>query len=253
MQEATGRPTPIAGLLAVLGGALLAIGSFLDWAEVSGGGTSVTASGIDGTDGWITLVAGVLVLLAGVALLGVAGRKIIAIVAIVAGLVGGGVGLYDALTAKDRVLDDAAEELAPQVGNTPEEVRALLDQAIDAGEIGISISIGLYMVIIGGVLGIVGGVLGLRSPAAAPVAAEASMPGGVVPPEPAPAVGASAAADPGPVTDPPAQPPPPAEPPVSVEPPAAPPTTSEPPASTESGPDTEPPAPPPPAEGSAPS
>lgn len=253
MQEATGRPTPIAGLLAVLGGALLAIGSFLDWAEVSGGGTSVTASGIDGTDGWITLVAGVLVLLAGVALLGVAGRKIIAIVAIVAGLVGGGVGLYDALTAKDRVLDDAAEELAPQVGSTPEEVRALLDQAIDAGEIGISISIGLYMVIIGGVLGIVGGVLGLRSPAAAPVAAEASMPGVVVPPEPAPAVGASAAADPGPVTDPPAQPPPPAEPPVSVEPPAAPPTSSEPPASTESGPDTEPPAPPPPAEGSAPS
>ena len=50
MQAAeTKRPTPLGGILALVGGALLVIGSFLDWAEVSGTGTTVTASG---TEGW---------------------------------------------------------------------------------------------------------------------------------------------------------------------------------------------------------
>lgn len=161
-QQVVGPSAPIAGTMAISGGALLAIGSFLAWAEMSGGGTSVTASGIDGSEGWITLVCGLLVLFAGITLLRAGGTRAIAIVAIVAGLVGWGVGLYDALTAKDRVLDDKAEELAGQLGETAEAVRALLDQAIDAGELGISLSIGLYMVIAGGALGVAGGVLGMR-------------------------------------------------------------------------------------------
>ena len=50
MQAAeTKRPTPLGGILALVGGALLVIGSFLDWAEVSGTSTTVTASG---TEGW---------------------------------------------------------------------------------------------------------------------------------------------------------------------------------------------------------
>lgn len=202
MQEATGRPKPIAAILAVLGGALLALGSFLAWAEVSGGGTSVTAKGVDGSDGWVTLVAGVILALAGITFVRMAGKKAIAILAIVAGLVGGGVGLYDALTAKDRVLDDAAEELAPQVGGTAEEVRALLDQAIDAGEIGISISIGLYMVIVGGALGIVGGVMGMKASAPAPAMPASTMPAAAPAPAEPPAVEMSSMGE-----DPPAPPP----------------------------------------------
>jgi hypothetical protein len=178
-QQVTRSPAPIAGILAIGGGVLLALGSFLAWAEVSGGGTSVTASGIDGSDGWITLICGLLVLFAGVMLLRAGGRRAVAIVAVAAGLVGGGVGLYDALTAKDRVLDDAAEELAGQFGATAEAVRTILDEAIEAGELGISISIGLYMVIAGGALGVVGGILGMRrapQQVAAPVTAPASPP-----------------------------------------------------------------------------
>ena len=46
MQESTtGRSAPLAAILAIAGGALLALGSFLAWAEVSGSGTSVTAFG----------------------------------------------------------------------------------------------------------------------------------------------------------------------------------------------------------------
>ena len=183
MQESTGRSTPLAAILAIAGGALLAIGSFLAWAEVSGGGTSVTATGTDGTDGWITFVAGLIVLVVGVTFLRGGGKRALAILAIVAALVGGGVGLYDALTAKDRVLNDAAEELAGQFGGTTEEVRALLDQAIDAGELGISLAIGLYLVIAGGALGIVGGFMGMKSSTAAPaMPVMGSMPGASAPP-----------------------------------------------------------------------
>jgi hypothetical protein len=158
----TGTPgrAPIGAILAIAGGALLGIGSFLAWAEVSGGGTSVTAKGIDGSDGYITLGAGGVALLVGVVLLRQAPRAL-AILAIVAGLVGGGVAVYDALTAKDSVLGSAAEELAPTVGASPEEVRELLDQAIDAGQLSISLSTGIYVVIVGGVLALVGGIMSL--------------------------------------------------------------------------------------------
>jgi hypothetical protein len=89
-------------------------------------------------------------------------KRLLAVLVVLAGLIGGAVGLYDALTAEDSVLDTAAEEIAPTLGASVDEVRALLDQAIDAGEISISISIGLYIVIGGGVLALVGGLLSMR-------------------------------------------------------------------------------------------
>ena len=120
----------------------------------------------------------------------------LAVLVILAGIVGGGIGLYDALTAKDSVLDAAAEELAPTFGASAEQVRLALDQAIDAGQLSVSISIGLYVVIAGGVVALIGGILGLRGSTAEPAAAPgtvASAPppavvteGGTVPPAPMP-------------------------------------------------------------------
>ena len=186
---------PVGAILAMVGGVLLAVGSFLAWAEVSGGGTSVTAKGVDGSDGYITLAAGAVALLVGIAMTRQA-RRMLAVLVILAGIVGGGIGLYDALTAKDSVLDAAAEELAPTFGASAEEVRAALDQAIDAGQLSVSISIGLYVVIAGGVVALIGGILGLRGSTAEPAAAPgtvASAPppavvneGGTVPPAPMP-------------------------------------------------------------------
>src|SRR3990170_873229 len=49
-----------AGLI-ILGGAGLAIGSFLPWGEIFG----ITASGMDGSDGWFTLNAGILLVVVG--------------------------------------------------------------------------------------------------------------------------------------------------------------------------------------------
>jgi hypothetical protein len=185
--------TPVAGILGVIGGALLAVGSFLAWAEVSGGGTSVSAKGVDGSDGYITLVAGLVAVVAGV-VMAKSTRRLLAVLVILAGIVGGGIGLYDALTAKDSVLDAAAEELAPAFGVSAQEVRTVLDQAIDAGQLSVSISIGLYVVIGGGVVALVGGILGLRGsgePAvpgqtAAPATPATSIGGPGVTPDPMP-------------------------------------------------------------------
>ena len=197
---------PVGAILAIVGGALLAVGSFLAWAEVSGGGTSVTAKGVDGSDGYITLAAGAVALLVGIAMTRQA-RRMLAVLVILAGIVGGGIGLYDALTAKDSVLDAAAEELAPTFGASAERVRVALDQAIDAGQLSVSISIGLYVVIAGGVVALIGGILGLRGLAAEPAATAgtfASAPppavvteGGTVPPAPTPPLAAAPPTDQG--------------------------------------------------------
>jgi len=209
MQQSAGRrSTPIGPILAIVGGALLAIGSFLTWATVSGAGTEVSAKGVDGSDGYYTLVAGLVALACGLVSMK-AGRRALAVVAIVAGLLGAGVGLYDALTAKDRVLDSAAEQAATQLGATPEEVRTFLDEAIDAGQLSISITIGLYVVIGGGVIAIVGGVMQMGGKGA--TASAPSMPGGFA---------ATSAAPPAAAPMPSEMAPPPAAPPAP--PPAAP-------------------------------
>jgi hypothetical protein len=124
---------------------------------------------------------------------------VLAVLAVVAGLVGSGIGLYEALTTEERVVDTVAEELAPDLGASAEQVRAALDEAIDAGQLSVTISIGLYVVIAGGVLALVGGILGLPGTATEPVAAggftssqpEATIAGGDVPTAPMPPPAAS--------------------------------------------------------------
>ena len=195
----TAPRAPLAGILGIVGGALMAVGSFLAWAEVSGGGTSVTAKGVDGSDGYITLVAGLVAVVLGI-VMARGTKRVLAVLVILAGIVGGGIGLYDAVTAKDSVLDAAAEELAPSFGTSAERVRTALDQAIDAGQLSVTISIGLYVVIAGGVVALVGGILGLRGSGEPAAASETAAP--------APPVTAMGAPD-----APPAPMPPPASPP----------------------------------------
>ena len=90
-------------------------------------------------------------------------KKAMAVIAIVAGLIAGGVAVYDAVTAKERVLDEAASQVASSAGVSKTEARAFLDQAVDSGQVGISLSFGIFVVMAGGVLGLIGGVMGLRS------------------------------------------------------------------------------------------
>jgi len=196
MSQRERRAAPTAAIVTIVGGVLLAVASFLPWAKVSGSGASVTAKGLDGSDGYITLAAGLIAVVAGLVMLR-ATRRVLAVVAVLVGLVGGGIALYDALTAKDSVLDAAAEELAPSFGVSADQVRAALDQAVDSGTLGVSIGVGLYIAIAGGLVAIAGGVLGLRETVAEPAAA---------PTAPTPATPSAPAQD---TRESPASPPPP--------------------------------------------
>src|SRR4029453_13916886 len=84
---------PIAMILGVVGGALMALGSFLAWAGGSGGQATVPARGIDGSDGYITLVAGLVAIVAGI-VMARGTKRVLAVLVILAGIVGGGIGLY---------------------------------------------------------------------------------------------------------------------------------------------------------------
>ena len=182
----------VAGILGLVGGTLLALGSFLAWAEVSSGYASVTAKGVDGSHGYITLVAGVIAVVAGI-MMARGARRALAVLVILAGIVGGGIGLYDALTATDSLFDAAVEDLETS-GATPQQARRVLDQAIDAGQLSVSISVGLYVVIGGGVVALVGGTLGLRDagetavrgPTTAALAPATTIGGPDAPPAPMP-------------------------------------------------------------------
>jgi hypothetical protein len=129
--------------------------------------------GLDDSYGYFTLAAGSFALVVGIVMRRGAKREL-AVLAVLAGLVGGGVGLYEALTIRDSVLDAAAEQLAPSFELSTEQVRVALDQAIETGQLGLSISIGLYAVIAGGVVALVGGIVGLGGSPSEPAAAETS-------------------------------------------------------------------------------
>jgi len=156
---------PVGGLLALSGGLLLCVGTFLDWATVSGGGQRVTARGVDASLGYTTLAAGLVALGVGIVMTRwVTPPELVgtlSALAIFAGVVGCGIGVYEALMTQDGILDAAAKRLAPSFGST-ERARALLDQAVDAGRISFSVGVGVYIVIAGGVVALAGGIAGLR-------------------------------------------------------------------------------------------
>lgn len=186
---------------------MLVVGSFQAWSEISGGGTTAALYGIpDRSLAWVTLGAGiaVLVLTFLVALTRGSARRAFAALAMVAALVGGAVGVYEAATAKNAVLDDFAEQLSDDYGGSPAEMRELLDQAVGAGQLVVSTGVGVYLAIAGGALGLVGSALAMRkSPAAPELPVGASMPADV------PSAPTTSAPPPAPVL-PPAMPHPPA-------------------------------------------
>jgi hypothetical protein len=177
-----------AWIVAIVGGALLIVCSFLTWATVSideerfaellgvdvsvieaaGPAVSESVTGFDGSDGWITLISGA----AAIGLAAIAmkqAKRALAIGIIVAGLVGGLMSLYDIVQGEDNARDDALGEIGPiaqQIGATADEFLDIID---------ISIGIGLYGCLLGGVLVIVGGVMGLGAAPKEAAAGDSTM------------------------------------------------------------------------------
>jgi hypothetical protein len=157
-----------AGSIAVVGGLLAVIGSFLTWANASAGRFAVSAKGIDGWEGKATIVGGIVLLVGGITAFTRGSSDPLKGLGLLGGSVVAGVGIYTAVTAKDRVIDGAASEIARRLGVTLEQARTAVSQAVDSGALKIALDTGLYIVIAGGLLGIVAGLLAMRSKPAAP-------------------------------------------------------------------------------------
>jgi hypothetical protein len=145
----------LAGALALAGGVLAVVGSFLAWAEVSAGPFTEQAIGVDGWEGKAAIVAGAVMVAAGIRVLAGSHRSMARLrpSAAIGGLVALGVGLYTGLTIRDQLVDTAATALP----------RAEVERALDSGLLDLTIGIGLYLVIAGGIQGVVAALVALGS------------------------------------------------------------------------------------------
>lgn len=121
-------------ILGVIGGALLALGSFLTWASVSINVDAIAAAfgidpeqippgsiaetsrsftGLDGTDGAFTLIAGIVVIVGAFVVWRMRGvRRGGGALMLIAGLGGGVLALLDATVRKDDAVDEIATQIA---------------------------------------------------------------------------------------------------------------------------------------------
>lgn len=132
-----------AALVALVGGAMMAVGSLLPWMTARSGFGTIEVSGLDG-DGIITLVAGAVVALVAFVSLdrptGMPGKLVIQAL----GAIGFLVAVMDGMAANDRIAEMTSEVVVASIGA------------------------GLYVVGLGGVAAVLGGATMQRSvPAAA--------------------------------------------------------------------------------------
>jgi hypothetical protein len=193
---------PIGAVLTGIGGGILAVGSVLSWAKASidlgalakalgvdpsllSGTGAVTSKSFTGTsiiDGKITLACGVVAIVVAVA--AYMRRelwKTLGILAIVAGLVGGGLALYD-ITTKEDVVTDAKDAAAPSLAAAGIDV-SVLDDVFD-----VTLGIGIWLSVAGGAVVLIGGLLLIAKRSALPpsMAGTGLGPSAYTPPPPPP-------------------------------------------------------------------
>jgi len=145
----------LAGALALAGGVLAVVGSFLSWAEVSAGPFTEQAKGVDGWEGKAAIVSGAVMVAAGIRVLAGSHQALARLrpSAAIGGLVALGVGLYTTVTIRDQLVEAMAAEIP----------RADVERVLDSGLLELTIGIGLYLVIAGGVQGVVAALVALGS------------------------------------------------------------------------------------------
>jgi hypothetical protein len=187
MQPGSSRGPSSALIGGIAGGVVIVIGSLLTWGtvalDVNGfigrladalgidpdqipvpagafGAASRSVSGIDTSDGKITLVAGIVVVVASLLLLSQVPRKLMAGLMILGGAVGAGVALYD-ISQKDELVTSALGAVKDLAG--PQLQQLGLDASILDTVFKVSLGVGLWICMIGGVIAIVAGLMALMS------------------------------------------------------------------------------------------
>jgi hypothetical protein len=165
-EPATARPHVRPGFAeaaVVLGGIAAVVGSLLEWFKIRVGlpgasgpflGARTTAqSGIDGPDGRITLIAGSVVVLAGLAMFAWSSggpRIVMGVLALLGGLAAAGLSAYDAATPQQRFMEANAPDLAARTDIPVATARRLYQGLFDSGTVRISLRFGILVVIAGG-------------------------------------------------------------------------------------------------------
>ena len=140
------------GILVIIGGGLAVLGSFLPWISMTAPLVgSVTKSGIEGGgDGIVTVVVGLVVALLGVALVARSGSTPRAVLGtVLTSVVLGGLAFYDMADVNARAV------LA--------HTQLILEDNPFTDAVNISTGMGLYVILVGAVLGFVGAIVALRA------------------------------------------------------------------------------------------
>ncbi len=166
------RSMPTLGIaLLIIAGVLFIVGTFVPAATVKVQGQSESAALWDGWEGKASLILGIVLL--GAALWAMRGRAMGAggLLAVLIGVAGTALALWKIFTIESEAVDRLAEATAGQQGVPVEAARPAVQQLFDSGAASVSVAIGLYLVVIAGVLTIVGGiVLAMRRRSAPTVA-----------------------------------------------------------------------------------
>jgi hypothetical protein len=166
------KPSPLrlwGFLLTVIGGALVAFGSIGNWAAITlGGGTVnvVPTKGIDVWQGKVTLILGVAIVIAILALRFVRPerRNAMAIAITVAGLAALALGLWALLALRSVVQDtgvDALVKILVGLGISATKAREQVLRTMSRQGIAVKAQVGLWMTVAGGVLAMAGGFVDL--------------------------------------------------------------------------------------------
>lgn len=108
---------PQGAIVAVLGGLLVAVGSFLPWVTAASGLGTVSKSGMEGGDGTITLVLGIAIIILALApMMGVKASSVTAVLLILAAAGAGFIGFVNMKDVQERVASVTSEYVSASVG-----------------------------------------------------------------------------------------------------------------------------------------
>ncbi|MFL5767626.1 MAG: hypothetical protein ACJ758_07265 [Actinomycetota bacterium] len=234
MREDSGRtrnrppPLRLASFAATsLGGLLVGLGSLLDWGSIAvripgtaGSGLTSNVPGVDLTEGKITLIIGFALLVIGVLMRGISSKstaRILGWVIVAVSIAATGIAVLD-VVRKDSAFDTGAQDTAHKIANTTglpyNDILTRIEKYLV-----VDLKLGIYLVIVGGILGLFGGLLGIawvsgRDRGTGEAVTDAPLPPDASTPPPPPEPGAAP-----PAQAPPAQAPPAEAPPAEASPP----------------------------------
>jgi hypothetical protein len=157
------RPLPTVGVvLLAVAGILLIVGAFVPAGsvDIQGQGSSSSSLWDQDWEGWAALVVGIVLLLgAAWAMTSPPGLRAAGVLFAILGVAATVLAVYKIVNIESEAIDRVAAEAAAQQGAPVEAVKPAIQQLFDSGAASASVSIGLWLVVIAGVIALVAGIM----------------------------------------------------------------------------------------------